>query len=158
MRMRGNIDSTKSRENSTDHTEEVNTMTSIEILSIIETLIEEGYESFGIRRDRAGLEIGEKLENSHQLYQDDPTEWGEEAEYDEETGMWDAGELDGTCAIGINDYQTSIEDVEKAIRMASAYKGSGDQHLYLIAGDYAIGGNDIGESIIHGARCIAIID
>ena len=62
-----------------------------------------GYEFFGLRHDSHVYEIGEEVNRSHQWYQDDPTEWGEDLPYNAELGLWDGGELDGTCAITVEE-------------------------------------------------------
>lgn len=125
-------------------------MTAQEILEIIS---EGKHEFYGLRMDRAGIEVGQIFDNSHQWYQDDPADWGEECEYVEEMKMWDGGELNGVCTIGIRDYPT-LKDVEKALDRVSMYLG---ESIYLVGGDDAEGGNDIGESIIRNGECMAII-
>ena len=68
--------------------------------------------------------------------------------------MWDAGELDGTCTIGLPDYACDFEkEIAKALERVQMY---GD-NIYLVGGDNAGQGNDIGETIIANAVCIARI-
>lgn len=133
-----------------------------EILKIMD---ESDYEYFGIRSDRAGIvKVGETFEASHQWYQDyiwDDTDVEDifndpEHPFDADMGCWDDGELYGTCSIGIADRDAA--SVEAALKAIEAYRYDDMDTIYLIAGDYAEGGNDIGESIIHNAECLAIID
>lgn len=106
-----------------------------------------GYEFFGLRHDSHVYEIGEEVNRSHQWYQDDPSEWGEDLPYNEELGLWDGGELDGTCAIEIED-----GNIENAMRVSAGYEGG---HIYLIASHEAWGGNDYGEVIMPDAIVVA---
>lgn len=105
------------------------------------------YEFFGLRHDSNVYEIGEEVNRSHQWYQDDPSEWGEDLPYNAELGLWDGGELDGTCAIEIED-----GNIENAMRVSAGYEGG---HLYLIASEEAWGGNDYMESIMADAVVVA---
>lgn len=105
------------------------------------------FEFFGIRHDFRKYKIGETTQNSHQWYQDDPAEWGEDLPYNEELGLWDGGELDGTCAITVDE-----NEIEKAMKAANGYDGS---HIYLIASSDAWGGNDYMESIMAESVVIA---
>ena len=129
-------------------------MTVKEIAEIVKNGLFNEHDIYGLRADRAGIEAGETFENSHQWYQDDPSEWGEECEYNEEMQMWDGGELDGTCTIGLPDYACDFEkEIAKALERVQMY---GD-NIYLVGGDNAGQGNDIGETIIANAVCIARI-
>ena len=105
------------------------------------------YEFFGLRHDSHVYAIGEEVNRSHQWYQDDPSEWGEELPYNEELGLWDGGELEGTCAIEVED-----GNIENAMRVSAGYEGG---HLYLIASEEAWGGNDYMESIMAEAVVVA---
>lgn len=125
-------------------------MTAQEIMAIIEA---GEFNFYGIRADRAGIEVGETFENSHQWYQDDPSDWGEECEFNEDMDMWDGGELDGVCTIGIKDFP-ELKDIEAVLDRAAMYDG---ESIYLVGGNCAEGGNDIGESIILAGKCLAII-
>ena len=58
-------------------------------------------------------------------------------------GYFDAGELDGTCAIEVTEY-----NIERALKDVSAYDG---ENIYIIASDTAENGNDYGEIIIEDA-------
>lgn len=133
-------------------------MTAQDILNIInadeDTIY--GCAFYGIRADHSGIQKDERLENSHQWWADDPSDWGEECEYNDDLQMWDGGELDGTCSIGIKDYPT-IADIERAIEMVRGYIYGDANTIYLIRGTNCEGGNDIGESIIHNARCVGEI-
>lgn len=126
-------------------------MTANEILEIIDN---GEYERYGIRHSRTLPEIGQGLENSHQWWQDDPSEWGGACEFNAELGLWDGGELPGVCTIGIPDYPT-IESIEKALKLSDDYKSFGP--AFLVGGDWAEGGNDIGELIIHNGVCVAAL-
>ena len=105
------------------------------------------YDFFGLRHDEHAYSIGEEVSRSHQWYQDDPAAWGEDLPYIEELGLWDGGELGGTCAIEVTE-----GGVEKAIKEANKYDGS---HIYLIASCEAWGGNDYGEVIMPDAVVVA---
>ena len=105
------------------------------------------FEFFGIRHDFREYKIGETTQNSHQWYQDDPTNWGEDLPYNEELGLWDGGELEGTCAVEVTE-----GGVEKAMKAANGYDGG---HLYLIASCDAWGGNDYREVILSDAVVVA---
>lgn len=109
--------------------------------------LNDSYEFFGLRHDSHVYEIGDGVYNSHQWYQDDPTEWGEDLPYNVELGLWDGGELDGTCAITIDE-----NEVEKAIDASNRYDGG---HIYLIASHEALGGNDYMEIVMSDAVVVA---
>lgn len=109
----------------------------------------ETYEYVGLRIDRAEYEIGDICEKSHQLLQD--------PEYDEDGnlvypyisdidspyyGYYDAGELNGTCAIKV----TNIQEIEKTYRLLKLYRGI---HLYVLYGDIYDYGCDEDEIIIN---------
>lgn len=106
------------------------------------------YEVYGIRVDDKCYKIGEECDYSHQWYQD--PEFGEDEElvypYNEDMGLYDAGELDGTCSISIRSH--------RAVELASRYSG---KHIYVIAGNVAEEGNDPDEIIISDAKVVAII-
>lgn len=114
------------------------------------------YEYFGLRADNKKYNIGEICENSHQLFQDpDFDENGDlifpyisntESPY---YGYYDAGELDGTCAVGFNpEDENSIKNAVESVRM---YDG---KNIYIIAGYDIEYGNDEGEIIITEAEVI----
>ena len=105
------------------------------------------YEFFGLRHDNRVYAIGEEVNRSHQWYQDDPAEWGEELPYNEELGLWDGGELEGTCAIALEE-----GEIDEAMKESAGYDGD---HLYLIASSDAWGGNDYMESIMAESVVIA---
>lgn len=109
--------------------------------------VNDSYEFFGLRHDSHVYEIGDRVYNSHQWYQDDPAAWGEDLPYIEELGLWDGGELDGTCAIEVTE-----GGVEKAIKAANKYDGG---HIYLIASREAWGGNDYMEILMSDAVVVA---
>lgn len=103
---------------------------------------------YGIRITDKRLEIGDECECSHELYQD-PT-FDEDGElvypYIEDIGLYDAGELDGTCSISIHS--------RRAVELANRYLG---EHMYIIAGNAAEEGNDPDEIIISDAKVVEII-
>ena len=123
------------------------------------------FEAYGLRADRSGLEIGTKLENSRQWFQDWQDHWGEfpaddynadpEHPYNEDMGCWDDGELDGVCTIRIDKYASTVQDIETALNRIEAYIDDVRTEIYLIGGSYSQGGYDIGESIISDAIIIA---
>lgn len=137
-----------------------------EIFEIMKAAYEtSGYEYYGLRYCSENFSDGEELENSHQWYQDDPANWGEECEYNADLGMWDGGELNGVCSIGLPYYWESseaisdeaISDIEKAIKRIESYHYGDRNNLYIIGGNYAEGGNDPGEVIIGGAIGGAVV-
>ncbi len=116
-----------------------------------------GWCVYGLRADRKGLDVGHKFQKSHQWWQDDPSNWGEECEYDEDRQQWDGGELPGTCTLGLGDFPT-VESVQRVIdRMNRFYVDPKESSLYLVKGDWSEGGEDAGESIIHNAEMVAEI-
>lgn len=105
---------------------------------------------YGLRADDFEYEIGDTCHKSHQLYQDpDYDENGEEIyPYCEDgiyKGFYDAGELDGTCAIEV---ESNEESIIKALEKVNDYFGD---YIYLIKGNYCECGNDTGEVIISDA-------
>lgn len=130
-------------------------MKATEIVAIVKKgLTDCEYGIYGLRADRDGIEVGDSFENSHQWYQDDPADWGEECEYNEDMGLWDGGELDGTCTIGLPDYECDWDnEVADALKRVQMY----GKNIYLVAGDNAGQGNDIGEVLIANAVCVAKI-
>ncbi len=113
---------------------------------IIEAINNSEYEVFGIRADwDTNYNIGDIYNNSHQWWQDDPEDG---SEYNENRGLWDGGELSGTCAI-----EVTADTVDEAMKLMKAYTGN---RFYLLGGDYAEGGNDRGEIIIENAEVLVI--
>ena len=120
-------------------------MTMAEIMKIVNN---GEYNYYGLRADDEDIyEIGETCENSHEWWQDDPED--DDMEYNDSMGCWDGGELDGTCAIEINEFNS-----ERALGLSKNYCYSFST-LYLIAGDNAENGNDAGEIIIKNATVLA---
>ena len=114
------------------------------------------FSYFGLRADDMEYQTGDICNNSHQLFQDpDFDEEGEliypaienpESPY---YGFYDAGELDGTCAVKFDpDDESSIRAALDTVKM---YSG---KNLYIIAGDSMEYGNDDGEIIIKEAEVI----
>lgn len=128
-------------------------MTVEEIKRICE---ESDFSHFGIRADDMEYQIGDICNNSHQLFQDPIFDEFGDLMYPEVEdpdspyyGYYDAGELNGTCAVKFNpDNEDSIESALEAVKM---YSG---KNLYIIAGDSIEHGNDDGEIIIREAEVI----
>ena len=125
-----------------------------EILEIVRNE-ESLYDAFGIRWDSTKYNVGDNLPNSHQLFQDQEYDENDEPIYPEGEGYYegcfDAGELNGTCSIGI-DFYDSLEKIVKKIEESNLYNFNADSKFYLIQGYSAEGGNDIDESIITEAK------
>lgn len=113
------------------------------------------YDYIGIRADSRDYQIGEVMDNSHQLFQDpqyadfECTEllypYISEGTY---AGFYDGGELDGTCALEVS--ERNIEEMlERVMSYGSKY--------YLIGGNSMEYGNDDEEIIINNAEVIARI-
>lgn len=123
----------------------------------------EALECFGLRYTSEEYVAGDQLENSHQWYQDDPTVWGEECEYNADLGMWDGGELPGVCTIELPyvhqwyDENGSIRAIENAVNTAEAYRYGDNTHLYLVGGTDGEGGNDTDELIIRNPVVVACL-
>lgn len=114
---------------------------------------ESGCGYFGLRVDDMEYQIGNICNNSHQLFQDPDFDEDGELIYpaieDPESpyyGFYDAGELNGTCAVEFN--PDSEEDIQDALEVAKMYSG---KNLYIIAGDSIEHGNDADEIIIEDA-------
>lgn len=111
---------------------------------------------FGLRADDMEYRIGDICNNSHQLFQDPDFDAEGELIYpaieDTESpyyGFYDAGELDGTCAVKFDpDDESSIRAAIDTVKM---YSGN---NLYIIAGDSMEYGNDDGEIIIRDAEVV----
>lgn len=110
---------------------------------------DEEYDFYGIRVDSCNkYNVGDICENSHQWWQDDPEDG---SEYNEENHLWDGGELNGTCCLGV-----TSDNIKEIINTAKKrYLGN---NITLIAGDYAEGGNDNGELIIENAKVVFVIN
>ena len=128
-------------------------MTILEIKKIIE---EEGFEHFGLRADNMTYNVGDICENSHQLFQDPEFDENEELVYPAITdknspyyGFYDAGELEGTCAIKVGN-----DSIARSLESVKIYSGN---HLYLIAGNDVEYGYDEDEIIIKDAEVIGVI-
>ena len=126
----------------------------IEDIENLDLIVEPFY---GLRGDNRNLEVGEMCGNSHQLFQDVQYDDNDELiDYPLLNGFFDAGELEGTCAIEIERY---ADGIKRALRYALRPNGSsayGD-HLYIISGEEAFEGYDPGEIIIRDARVVAKI-
>lgn len=114
------------------------------------------FSYFGLRADDMEYQIGDICNNSHQLFQDPifddfgsllyPAVDDPENPY---YGYYDAGELDGTCAIKFDPEDES--SIMNALETMKMYSG---MNLYIIAGDSVEYGNDDGEIIIREAEVI----
>lgn len=82
------------------------------------------FEWYGIRADDKKYEIGEICELSHNWWQDDPEDG---SEFNKELGLWDGGELDGTCAINCTD------DLDNLSKIVDFVKKNLSCHLLLFA-------------------------
>lgn len=122
---------------------------------IIEKILtEETYEVFGLRKDDKRYEVGDVINNSHQLFQDPQYDANWELAYNLVTegiykGFYDAGELNGVCSI-----EVSKNNIKEALENIYRYDG---KYLYLIAGDKYEYGYDVGEVVIEEARIVAIL-
>lgn len=107
------------------------------------------YEIYGIRADYGtDYHVGDTFRNSHQWWQDDPQDG---SPYDEESGLWDGGELNGTCAIACE-----LDSLDEAIEFVkNNYFGD---RIHVIGGNAYDGGNDPQEVIIEDAEVLKIIE
>ena len=113
------------------------------------------YAYIGIRADDREYQIGEVMDNSHQLFQDpqyadfECTEllypYISDGPY---TGFYDGGELDGTCAL-----EASENNIEEKLEAVKSY----GEKIYLIGGNSMEYGNDVDEIIIRDAEVIAVL-
>ena len=102
---------------------------------------------YGIRGDDRELKVGDKFGNSHQLYQD-PIDG---AEYIG-AGLYDAGELDGTCVWSIGLYSEFYEPDKKNIRWAIEQAKLFGEHIYLVRSKCpSKSGEELGEIIVENA-------
>lgn len=111
-------------------------------------------DSFGIRWDNAVYAEGDILPKSHQLYQDQSYDYDGNPIYPEGeghyAGCFDAGELNGTCSVCINFYD-SVDTIAKKIVNSGIYAFDDHRNFYLLQGPDSEGGNDIDEAIIMDA-------
>lgn len=131
----------------------------LDIIRAISAAMADGFEAFGIRNDAVKLAPGAECRPSHQLYQDaeyiEPWEDGYDPDveklrypWNDELQAYDAGELPGTCAVGIQDPECLWEAV------AAVYPYPGDYWHVIGSRRGAIGGNDPGEWILDDAVVI----
>ena len=127
------------------------TMTVEEIRELIS---KSEYDCIGIRADSREYQIGETVNNSHQLFQDPQCNdtytallysYISEGPY---AGFYDAGELNGVCAL-----EVSENNIEKMIEAIKSY----GEKFYLIGGNTMEYGNDVDEIIIQDAKVIAVL-
>ncbi len=115
------------------------------------------FEFYGLRVDDGiRYNVGDTANNSHQLFQD--PDFDDDGEliypYIEDgiySGFYDAGELNGTCAIGFDAEDDA--SIAKAIEQIKIYFGD---CIHILGGDYAEGGNDKGELIISDAEVLGV--
>lgn len=123
---------------------------------ILEIVKNSDFEILGLRKDDKLYNVGDILENSHQLFQD--------PQYTDDScqellypyissgcyaGFYDGGELDGTCALEIRK-----DNIDQIINDIKQYDG---KNMYLIAGNYYSYGNDDNEVVIKEAEVIAVL-
>lgn len=134
----------------------------LDMIRAISAAMADGYEVFGIRNDAVKLDPGTECRPSHQLYQDaeyiEPWEDGcdPDAEnlrypWNDDLQAYDAGELPGTCSVGIQDPER-LECLREAV--AAVYPYPGDYWHIIGSRRGAIGGNDPGELILEDAVVI----
>lgn len=123
---------------------------------------ESGFGYYGLRADNMEYNVGDICNNSHQLFQDPA--WDEYGELiykmidDPESpyyGFYDAGELDGTCAVKFS--EEDDESIKNALDTIRSYTYSGS-HIYIIGGYDREYGNDEDEVIIREAEIVGIIE
>lgn len=115
------------------------------------------FEFYGLRVDDGiRYNIGDTVNNSRQLFQD--PDFDEDGDliypYIEDgiyAGFYDAGELEGTCAIGFGAEDDA--SIVKALEKIKMYFGD---YVHVLGGDYAEGGNDMGELIISDAEVLGV--
>lgn len=121
----------------------------------IRDLINEAeYGYIGIRADERDYQIGEIMDNSHQLFADPQYNdsfmellypYVSDGPY---AGFYDAGELNGTCALRI-----SANNIEEMLKRVMSYGSK----YYLISGNSMEYGYDEDEIIIKNAEVIAVL-
>lgn len=112
------------------------------------------FDFYGIRVDEEiHYNIGEIFNNSHQLLQDPVWDDDGELVYPliEGEGLYDAGELDGTCVIGFD--PDDDDSIAFAIEQIKIYSGN---HFHLLGGNDAESGNDTAELIIRNAEVLEV--
>ena len=127
----------------------------LNIENIKKTINDTDFTFYGLRIDEGiRYNIGDTANNSRQLFQD--PEFDEDGEliypYIEDginKGLYDAGELEGTCTIGFDPENEA--SIAKAIKQINAYSGN---YIHILGGDYAKNGNDRGELIIKNAKVL----
>ena len=115
--------------------------------NIYNIINQQDYFYYGLRVDDVDYSIGDICCNSHNLFQDPEYDNGGNLIYPKGGGIYspwyDAGELDGTCAVMIDD-----SNMDDALARIDNYFG---RNIYLIGGDSAFYGNDNGEIVIKNA-------
>lgn len=125
------------------------------VYDIKKAISDTDFAFYGLRVDEGiCYNVGDTANNSHQLFQD--PEFDDDGEliypYVEDgvnRGLYDAGELNGTCAISFN--ADDNDSIAKAIDRIKIYFGD---YIHILGGDYAESGFDMGELIIKDANVL----
>lgn len=134
-------------------------MTNLTVENIKKAISGTDFEFYGLRVDEGiRYNIGDIANNSRQLFQDPYFDgegeliypYIEDGIYE---GFYDAGELDGTCAIGFD--AEDDESIAKALGQIKSYLGD---YIHIVGGDYAEYGNDSEELIISHAEVLEVYD
>lgn len=125
--------------------------------SIKDILDSSDYEYYGLRMDSNNYDVGDICDPSHEWFQDEDISEG--LPFVEELGLWDAGELDGTCVVEIKsdpssqyNWDYNIKDIITALNTVKMYPG---EDLILVGGNSSSIGFDNGEIIIRDAVVLA---
>lgn len=119
------------------------------MIDTIKRIIADGeFDFYGLRVDDYKYNVGDICKLSHQYFQDPVYNEDEELLYPYTENGYDAGELNGTCCVGIEE-----DNIEKAIKLLKQYIGD---NVYIIGGDIAEEGNDRGELIIKNAKVLYV--
>ena len=125
--------------------------------SIKEILDSSDYEYYGLRMDSNNYDVGDICDQSHEWFQDEDISEG--LPFVEELGLWDAGELDGTCVVEIRsdlssqyNWDYNIKDIITALNTVKMYPG---EDLILVGGNNSSIGFDDGEIIVRDAVVLA---
>lgn len=129
----------------------IDTTVSNVIHEILDVLNMEEYDYYGIRVDDYLYDVGDTCYNSHQLFQDPEYDYDDNLIYPycesgPYEGLYDGGELNGTCAVGI-----FHDNIDAALKRAKHYYGD---HMYLLGSEWAHDGNDPDELIMENAEVL----
>ncbi|MCI9418360.1 MAG: hypothetical protein HFI82_13440 [Eubacterium sp.] len=134
-------------------------MTNLTVEDIKKAISGTDFEFYGLRVDDGiRYSVGDTANNSRQLFQD--PDFDEDGEliypYIEDgvnKGMYDAGELDGTCTISFDADDDAT--IVNAIEQLKNYSGN---YIHILGGDCAEDGNDMYELIISDAEVLGAYD